>query len=572
MEALVSFMQKFESLDARDYRSFMSTLNRRKVTAMLYRTFYQELIDDQSQSGIDEAHRIIDLVLRAKEAQAQTHTDSIDGTDVDDAYPIKISSLPTVLLSEVTSYLNWREQLNLRTINRCFFVLLGSPSVALHNLPSRWFVSVHGLPNGSAKQNRQLKWWQNRLIKSIVINCSDLENDVVPSSTIYRHGPWNYQMDLEPYQQPMNCDFMTKAQCLTLTCRDDEDLCDILDKLILKQSAFPHLRKLILRQDDRPNEFEVEICPETLEKVISLISRSNLEYFVLDSNLCVNANVADLENTHCDYQSTKNLKALTSTAYDSMHHHMGSAVELESLHFTSSVDTENMKGLDGKMEHLKELCIGVDCNDIGKLLRHKMNELKRLNIGGYCNTLCADDNAAVVVWLSEALESLEYLCTGYDDDKEIVQVMEVLHKILEGQKAMKKQLKIRLKRFGGFTEAKPTVEGISNVFKMLKVLIGTLNKTVNDWMLIVNGLYTECKSREFKQLKSEWAALQNGGEYVLGNNWRVKSMNMGFQQKAHYEYDIVISNKGYKIGGVQEKWISECSNCRNTFKQEIFFR
>ena len=590
MEDLISVMQKIESLDARDYRSFMAMMNRRKVMRMLFKTFYQQLIDDQSRTGIDEAHRIIDLVLRAKQAQEQTHTDSTDVTEDFNLDSTKISNVPTVILSEVSSYLNYKEQMNLRTMNRSFFVLLGSPSVPLHDLPSKWLVSVHGLPNGSAKQNRQTKWWETRLIKSIDIHCSDFGNDVEPhqkpmepSSTIYRHGPWNYQnnqMDLETDQQPMesmNCRFMSKAQCLTITCRDDKDLSDILSKLILSQTAFPHLKKLILRQGDKPEWFERRNCPETLKKFMSLISRSNLEHFLLDSKLCGNANVADLENTHCDYESTKNLKALTSSAYDCLYEHMDPAIELESLHFTSKVDTEHMKGLDGKMSHLKELCIGVKCNDIGKLLKGKMNNLRRLNIGGYLDTLCAEENAAVVVWLSEALETLEYLCTDYDDDKEIVQVMEVLHKILEGQKVMKKQLKIRLKRYEGITDANtakpvPTEQGISNVFKMIKILIGTLDKKVIDWMLIVNGLYTEYTSRDYEQLKAECAALQKEGEYVVEDKWRVKSVNMGFQQKEHYEYHILFSNKGYKIGGVQEKWISECSNCQKTFKQEIFFR
>ena len=68
MEHLISFKQKFESLDTRFYRSFITMLDR-KFTTLLIKGLYQQLIDDQSQSGIDEMHRILDLVLRAEQAQ-----------------------------------------------------------------------------------------------------------------------------------------------------------------------------------------------------------------------------------------------------------------------------------------------------------------------------------------------------------------------------------------------------------------------------------------------------------------------------------------------------------------------
>ena len=196
------------------------------------------------------------------------------------------------------------------------------------------------------EQNPQSLWWQNRLFKSVNIHWKEF-------------GEWNE--DNERIYQTVPLNFMTKIHSLTIV-HDSCFLNQLLESLLLKQSdTFPNLRRLKLINEES-DEMHWELEPS----LTSLISRSNLEYL-------------ECTHTHC-YQET-----------------LLSAVELESLHFTTPVDDRrDIAGLNGRMDHLKELCIGDRFKDFQFLLQQNISDLKRLDLYGLSVL-----NEEMVLWLSK---------------------------------------------------------------------------------------------------------------------------------------------------------------------------
>ena len=203
------------------------------------------------------------------------------------------------------------------------------------------------------------------------------------------------------------------------------------------------------------------------------------------------------------------------------------------------------------MDHLKELCIGDGFKDFQFLLEQNIRHLKRLNLYGLFV-----QNEKMALWLSEVLETLEYFCAAFHAENWIVQIMEILQKALLQQNGMKKQLKIRFNY--------PTLEEISEFDKIMRILIGAMDRKCVDWMLVISGV--ELEEEEYHPaFEAALEALRAENEYDV--MWHPADLS-----DDDFEFDIMIRNKDCKIAGIQdEKRNMDCHECRNVLKQHIFF-
>ena len=348
MESLISLTKTIDSLDDEDYRSFISIVDLRQVTSFSFKSLFRQLKDDcdQLQTQINELNDIVRAVLESKlqrdPVQMTPALQPKNGADIPTADPIKMDNLPDALLSEISSYLLFTDQLNFEKTDRSNFVGSRSSSVPLYHLPSNLLAKMVA----AIEQNPQSLWWQNRLFKSVSIHWEHF-------------GEWND--DDERIYQTVPLNFMAKIHSLTII-HDSCFLDQLLESLVLNQSdTFPNLKRLKLFE-----EMSEEIHLDTEVHLKSLISQSSLEYLECNSHLMVDDKSID-EQHGCEW--TKHLKAIAvppqgrkaSHCYQEKLH---SAVELESLHFTTPVDDRReIAGLNGRMDHLKELCIGDGFKD-----------------------------------------------------------------------------------------------------------------------------------------------------------------------------------------------------------------
>ena len=542
-----------DSLDDLDYRSFISkvdlisVVDRRRVTKLIFNTLFGQLKDDQSQSQINKVDDIVSAILKSKRQRESAQTiggtfqpiSPMDGTDITQLEPTKLDNLPNVMLSNISSFLQFTEQLNFEKTNRTVFVGSRSSSVPFHHLPSKLLAKMVAF----TEKNPQSVWWQNRVFKSVDIH--------------WKHfGVFDYQCDelipkWIPKYQTVLLPFMSKIHSLTIFF--EVYLNPLLESLVLSQlDTFPNLKRLkLIDKESREMTWELE------PSLRSLISRSNVEYLECNDYLDVDKHSID-EKHGCEW--TKHLKGIAVrpevTADDESRHlyqeKLHSAVELESLHFTCELKSGNLGGLNRRMGHLKELCIGDGFADFQLLSQQNIHDLERLNLYGV-----SVQNEKMVQWLSKVLETLEYFCAVFCGENWIVQIMEILQKALLQQNEMKKQLKIRFNY--------PTLDGVSEFFKMVRILIGAMDRKCVDWMLIISGLFLKTEASQ-PAFDAALEALQTGNEYEVMWYCAVDLCD------DRSEFDIMIKSKECKISGVQEKWIMDCEHCRSRLKQHILFR
>ena len=413
MEKLIRLRGCLESLTAVEFKSFMELFDRETMTTIIFRGLLHQLHSDpsctQSQANLDMYLFFVKYLLnqRKKDENSSVFT-APSATEQAGPVDVNLDDLPNVLLSAISSFLEFEDDLNFQKTNRTIFVGARSSPWPLHSLdPSMCRELI------TFRHNHSSSFLPQPIFKSVSIDCQDL---VERRHQNHEDGEWSAIDDF--YFEPSGLEFIKKARSLKIDIGsmnyDDarkpmEAAESVFHNIIMNQTKyFRHLTKLHILCGDE----DFDDCMPFLDR---MVRKSNLQYLEYDGQ------ISD-DNGFTNYKWARKLKGIafcanwTRPRLDelaiSRKVHSALTDKLESLHVVERMINDDFKG---KLANLKELCIRNGHNPeienhegYRMLLNENMHELKRLCfIMQFRND--SQINEPFVSWLLKAMITVEYL-------------------------------------------------------------------------------------------------------------------------------------------------------------------
>lgn len=507
MEKIIQFRKGIDSLDDEEYKR-CTTWFKDSLLSLLFNAFCNEL-KEEKMDNINKMNEIITKIIRSRNDEDEDDEDidiEAEDEEIENVKDIKLDELPSDILPEIVSYLEFDERLQFEKSNRSIFIDIRSSKVAIHPLHHNQFKKLVRFYYDNPKEGNLRKL---RIFKSLRMDCRDFEEYL---GIKYK---WN-NFDLLHYIESLQINFDDPSYLKLLL--SDLNECDDLS----------NIKMLRLNGEE-------DITFDDLFNLKSIITNKlKLEYFE-----CSGWFDHDVTFLHNDWFSK--LKGISINDHNEQHVvmesvHSAMGHKLESFH-QEYIMTDNM---NGKMNELKEFCLSWYLNEkeIKILIKQNMKNLKRIYFKDSEMNLHGFDDESVEnmeLFFNKIMKTAEYPTSDLFD---------ILIKSLKNTK--KKTLKIRI---DAMKLEDNNVNNINEMIANLKELITVLNTNISHWMLIVHHLQIPTSNELDGFLSS-----------ILSKH-HVKS-NKTKSKEGGNKYNVVINNEGCDINGYQEHWIMQCSKCQ----------
>ena len=547
MEKLILFRKSIESLNTAEFKWCILSMGRQLLTTLIFRGLLHHLDNDSSRCefDIDVFLLIVKYFVERRRNANNSTVPSIESVSKNtEPEAVNLDDLPNVLLSEISSFLEFEDHLNFQTTNRTIFIGSRSSPLPFHSLNSSMCRKLV-----TFRHHHSTSLLPQPIFKSVAINCTDL---VERRRDYHEDGEWSAIDDLS--FEPTGLDFIRRAQTLTIDLGDDDEFEDdkltealesVLKNIILNQSpAFPNLNELHVYCGD-------ENLDEQMVYFRRLIRRSNIEHLEFHGMCFVNTGfrnykwvrklrgVAFSADRIC---STLDASSITRRVHSKL------TDKLESLHVEERIIDDDFKG---KLVNLKELCIRVgfdgslDYDEAYRLLlNEQMPKLKRFHFHRpFWREIRTNEPFAL--WLQKVLKTVEYFC--YDVRlKDIPRTFKLIRFALLAVTPRTRQLKIRINRYTGSLHE----FDLTLLIETMRELIDTLHEKCDNWSLILHGIQAKGKSNNTvnTQLRAEICRLN-----------QINGYNAFVNMREDVQRDIVV--RGVEMSGIREPWIMHCSSC-----------
>eukprot|EP01083_Nonionella_stella_P308569 1089310_1 len=156
MEQLISFQQKLGTLSENEYKQctteFVTKLNRKTLSSILFNAFTKDV------NGLSMINHLINQIIEARTSKP------ID----DQSISLKLHHLPSVMLSEIASYLTFNESIHFEKCNRSIFIGCRVSKLPVHTLDGTLFLKF-------AKFYDHHPFLKNtRIFKSVILNAQSI--------------------------------------------------------------------------------------------------------------------------------------------------------------------------------------------------------------------------------------------------------------------------------------------------------------------------------------------------------------------------------------------------------------
>jgi len=410
MDKLVLLREQIDAMNDVDFQSFVISTGRHSLTTLIFQGLLHQMIHNQSQEELTAINQTVKNVMKIR-LEKQKLLPAMETNADDEPDPIHINDLPDVMLSEISSFLLFRDQLKFERVNRSIFIGSRSSSLPQHSMTTsllkKWILYLEEHPNSIYSHHRHFK--------SLEIDCNSV-GTVSPDDECQMVFP------------SISIPFIKKVYSLTIRSDYDDDLSSMLNALVLNQcDSFPNIKQLrVLPVDDPEN---VRSFDPALRLLVERCN--NLEYFEFDQNLCEEVDMNDFE-------WIRNLKGIAfhvenplvddleeeerefndkAIIYNSVHSKITD--RLESLHLCHP---RAISAINCTLVNLEELCIHrifhnetLNKRDFRFWLKYDLRNLKRLNLDWIpLGEMMGDEgnNHALILWLRKMLETMEYLRCG----------------------------------------------------------------------------------------------------------------------------------------------------------------
>ena len=275
MEKLIRLRGGMESLTAAEFQSVRELFDRETMTTIIFRGLLHQLNNDpsctHSQADLDMYLFFVKCLLDERRKVENSSAFKVPSTTEQEGHlAVNLDDLPNVLLSEISSYLQFEDDLNFQKTNRAIFIGTRSSPWPLHSLnPSMCRELI------TFRNNHSCSFLLQPIFKSVVIDCLDL---VERRHEYHEDGEWSAIDDF--CFEPSGLEFIKKARSPTVDIGSNYDddqkpmeaVESVFQNIIMNQTKyFRHLTKLhILCQDE-----DFDDCMPFLDR---MVRKSNLQY------------------------------------------------------------------------------------------------------------------------------------------------------------------------------------------------------------------------------------------------------------------------------------------------------
>ena len=165
MDKLVSLRKQIATLNEEDFQSLVDLTGRQSLTTLIFHGLLYRMNHNQSPKELLAINQTVKDVMKLR-LEKDKALPVIEQKVDDDPDPINIDDLPDVMLSEISSYLLFAEQLNFERVSRSIFVGARSSSLPQHSMTASLFKEWIGFHD---KQQDSIHC-QHRLFKSVEID------------------------------------------------------------------------------------------------------------------------------------------------------------------------------------------------------------------------------------------------------------------------------------------------------------------------------------------------------------------------------------------------------------------
>eukprot|EP01083_Nonionella_stella_P055853 147251_1 len=517
MEQLISFQQKLGTLSENEYKQctteFVTKLNRKTLSSILFNAFTKDV------NGLSMINHLINQIIEARTSKP------ID----DQSISLKLHHLPSVMLSEIASYLTFNESIHFEKCNRSIFIGCRVSKLPVHTLDGTLFLKF-------AKFYDHHPFLKNtRIFKSVILNAQYL-------TTLDRtHLSSTNQLHFNIKHPFSHFNLFRGIQSITIrNCYSNESISALLSHLSHTQnlSAVTALKIIINHNSTRLHgEFATELRhlidfynlklqhlevlgspgPLDLQCITSL--KGMRIHQLLMNNYGIKTNDADIETISC-------------------------SLSLESFHDPFYNLTPEMSA---KLINLKELCFNCDMNSSSMelLSKQQMKQLRRVHL----RNASAPVNKEMPSLLSNIMDTSEYICLNMEDACPTGDLFEYICSNMEDAL----QLKIRI--------AEMTLDDDSlDIANHVTRLIVALGSHYTHWMLILSDIYG-CPEHLI-ELNKFIVSIKNNPQYCVRVETREYDCDYRRMKRENKHFvSFVVSNSDCIINGYREPFIMYCEDC-----------
>ena len=510
MEHLLRFKTGIDSLNGREMKKVINSLSRQYLTFILFNHFHSKIINAESFGHLNNMivpeiqafNNKISKQIQARKSKPK-QGDDIDDDLEQEMEPIHFDEIPPVIISNISSFMQFKDLLNLEKCSKVIFLGTRSP-ISLKELPSKYTTKLIEYLNDDPIHCKYSHFYRFRTIKKFNLDIYDyLDLD----------GKYKYE-----YKYNLNdIPFWNQLKVLKVT--------NSLDFVCKESNIFMHGLLADLASLDLSTLETIKIepfIPKTTAKILS--HAPSLEFVHFDR---------DRENE--GYLLPSQIRGIS--IYDKRTY-LNIPPNAQSLHLK---DYESLFNKNLKYNNLEELCMEhPEQKEIDYFNKQNLNNLQRIHWSEYRNKWSEElDIKSVELLFSPS--NIKYISIKIRS--KMGRMINILNNALKG--TFKQCIKIRL------VSTYQSAMNVDKTQKQILELIKTLKTLTLDFMLIA----------KFRMKANEKIPFVSSEEHCLSIQSKVENENDQYK-----EFKVVISNKECKLRGYQEKWLMECSRCKQHYQ------
>ena len=179
MEHLLKFKTGIDSLNDKEMKKVINSLSRQYLTDLLFKYFHSQLKNGESFGHLNNMiipemqtfHNKISQQIQARKCESK-QGDDIDDDLEQEMEPIHFDEIPSVIISAISSFMEFDQLLNLEKCSKVIFIGTRSP-ISLKELPSKYTTKLIKYLKDDTVHHKYSHFYRFRAIKKFTLNITD---------------------------------------------------------------------------------------------------------------------------------------------------------------------------------------------------------------------------------------------------------------------------------------------------------------------------------------------------------------------------------------------------------------
>eukprot|EP01084_Bolivina_argentea_P188690 324745_1 len=422
---------------------------------------------------MDNLNKITDIIKTVKDSRKNKENSlELDNENEN----ITLDNIPSVLLSEISSYLIFDDKIKFEQVNRLIFIGVRFNKLPLYHLSDTNFLDL--VEYGKENDN---------IINKYISSMQIFNSLTIDQSTIMdwdEERAWTTGLDRDEADLLYEFNYFELFDYITaleITMDYNWDL-NIIWSHLFERRNLQNLKSLKIFGHYERYTNSMKHDPF---RIYQLTDKITLEYIEI-SGCLIDMQISGWRNWDCQFISSLKGFAINNMCgiQEEVNNVMTSVCKSFGNNFESFHKGCNLKipnTINGKLNNLKEICYSLNSNtfenDIKILLNQNLNQLKRIYFGAFGLEI---EKQLMELFFSKIVNNVNYIGLSIEYTETIDNLciqMDMLIKALENVR--KNKLKIRIDNMECYKNQQKWLHKI-------ETLIITLNKNCLNWMFIGN--------------------------------------------------------------------------------------